>query len=233
MANMPAQPADKFAVLLHGLHQNAWFMQPLARRLQLAGFDTYTHRYYSLKDDIATHSARLHQQLCATHDPKQPIYIIAHSLGGLVARHFITTYPIWQIAQVVTLGTPHLGSISADYAKRFTPLLIGQAYLGALDGGCPDLPDDISLGVIAGNRSFGIGSAFLLHHRQEAHKHHQAPDTRLDLSNDGTVYVYETRLPKARDHLILPVTHTSMLIDKNTHAQTLHFLTHGRFDRQA
>ena len=27
-------------ILIHGLHQTAWIMRPLAKRLQAAGFDT-------------------------------------------------------------------------------------------------------------------------------------------------------------------------------------------------
>jgi len=42
--------------------------------------------------------------------------IIAHSMGGLVSRHYIKTYP-YTVAGLVTLGTPHQGSPLADSAK--------------------------------------------------------------------------------------------------------------------
>ena len=32
-------------ILIHGLHQTAWIMRPLAKRLQAAGFDTYQFGY--------------------------------------------------------------------------------------------------------------------------------------------------------------------------------------------
>ena len=51
------------------------------------------------------------------------------------------------------------------------------------------------------------------------------------LAHDGTVYVSETKLASASDHIVLPVTHTGMLIDKNVTQQAIYFLQHGEFER--
>ena len=40
----------------------------------------------------------------------------------------------------------------------------------------------------------------------------------------------ETKIEAATDHIILPVSHTGMLVDKTVAAQTKHFLQHGQFD---
>ena len=218
----PTQGDSPLVIVLHGLHQTPWFMTPLVKTLKGANYRTYAHRYHSLKDDIGTHSERLHQHLRASIDPNTRLHIVAHSLGGLVARHFIANHPSWRVDKVVTLGTPHLGSVTADYVKRLTPALVGNAYTHALDGTCLALPDGVALGVIAGNKPFGVGQLFLNYHNRTALKYQEH-------DNDGTVYVFETRLPNACDHLILPATHTGLVHDPVAHQQILYFLAHGRF----
>ncbi|MDO5651712.1 MAG: alpha/beta fold hydrolase [Moraxella sp.] len=214
-------------LLVHGLHQNPWFMQPLANKLTAMGFVTHTFRYYSLRDNIKTHAIRLNQALLEQHHSDEPIHLVAHSLGGLVIRQFLADYPDWhakgRIGRIVTLGTPHMGSICADYTKRILPFLVGGSYANALDGNCPPLDSDVRLGVIAGNKSLGLGQPILAWHSKR--------NPNIDHAHDGTVYVFETKLPNASEHLILPVTHTGLLTEQTTAVQTAHFLNHGRFCR--
>lgn len=222
---MTSTHADDLVIVLHGLHHSPIFVQPLVKLLKQHHYRTYAHRYYSLKDDITTHSASLHQHLLATCHTNTRLHIVAHSLGGLVARHFAATYPQWHIDKIVTLGTPHAGSVCANYAKRYTAPLIGNAYLGALDGTCPPLPDGIKLGVIAGNKPLGIGRLFLAHY---SHSQRLVGDNK---ANDGTVYVHETYLPNACDHLVIESTHTGLIYHPRAHQQLLYFLQHGQFLR--
>ena len=53
--------------------------------------------------------------------PSEPVVLIGHSRGGLVARHCAATASDPGIAGLVTLGTPHLGSRLAEIAKLLTP----------------------------------------------------------------------------------------------------------------
>jgi hypothetical protein len=71
------------------------------------------------------------------------------------------------------------------------------------------------LGVIAGDRAFGMGRLI-------------GP---LPKPNDGTVTVAETRLPGATDHIVLPVTHLSMLWSGDVAEQVIAFLRDGHFTR--
>ena len=223
MSHSSASISQPKTILLHGLHQTTWVMRPLAKRLQQAGFDTHCQRYYSLKDSINIHSQALNNWLSQHHHPRDPINLVGHSLGGLVIRDFLSRYPQWQVHRCVTLGTPHIGSVSADYVKRLFSPLVGQAYAGALNGDTPALADEICLGVIAGNKPQGLGQFFLQDYvkRQLLDK-----DKR---QHDGSVFIYETHLPNATDHIILPVSHTGMLMDKEVAQQTIYFLTHGEF----
>lgn len=214
-------------VLIHGLHQNTWLMQNIARFLRTHGFLVYSFRYYSLKDTIYTHSTRLYQFL----QQKQlhNVHLIGHSLGGLVIRQFlsdqerlstINAHNTINIHKIITLGTPHQGSTVAHYSKKLFPILLGNSYAHALDGTAPPIHKDRTIGVIAGNKPLGLGLPILHYHNR---KHQKQP-------HDGTVYVFETQIDHLTDHITLPVSHTSMLRDSRVFEQIVYFLTHGKFN---
>lgn len=215
-------------ILIHGLHQRHWIMKPLAYQLEKLGYQTICFDYYSLIQTMEQHSTKLNELLQQKLEDKQGFHLVAHSLGGLVIRDFITRFPQWhkngQVLNCVTLGTPHMGSTTADYAKKLMPLSIGHAYKGALDGQTPDLPKGVCLGVIAGNRPYGLGQPVLAYHnyvnKQATEKQH-----------DGTVYLHETQLPTATDHITISVTHSGMIMDKEVVRQTDYFLKNGKFIR--
>ncbi len=223
-------PISNLVILIHGLHQAPFIMRPMAKRLQAQGFTTHQYGYRSMRDGITINSQRLNAWLESNHDAQQPIDLVGHSLGGLVIRDFVSQYPQWQIGNCVTLGTPHLGSVCADYIWQLTPAIVGKSYLDALDGTVAPLPEHINLGVIAGNKPKGLGQLVLQYHNRKLDK----IDDALALKNrahDGTVYVEETKLITAADHLIMPVSHTGMLVDKAVAEQTSYFLQHGQFKR--
>ena len=217
-------------ILIHGLHHAPLIMRPLAKRLQAQGFDTHQYGYRSMRDGIKINSARLNTWLEENHYPDQPIDLVGHSLGGLVIRDFVTQYPKWQIGRCVTLGTPHMGSICADYLWRLAPAVVGRSYVDALDGTVAPLPEYITLGVIAGNRPYGMGQLFLHHHNRKLRKA-DVPLLKQQLVHDGTVYVEETKMETAVDHIVMPVSHTGMLIDKEVAKQVIYFLQNGKFKR--
>jgi triacylglycerol lipase len=71
----------------------------------------------------------------------QPVHVIAHSMGGLDSRRLLTD-PAWRrrILTLTTIGTPHLGSWLADFAK----LRVGRIYrllerMGVDPRGCVDV----------------------------------------------------------------------------------------------
>jgi pimeloyl-ACP methyl ester carboxylesterase len=217
-------------ILIHGLHQTAWIMRPLAKRLQASGFDTHQYSYRSMRDGIKTNSARLNSWLEKNHHPDHPIDLVGHSLGGLIIRDFVAQYPKWQIGRCVTLGTPHVGSICADYIWRLTPVVVGRSYIDALDGTVTPLPKHVALGVIAGNRPYGLGQMFLQYHNRKLRKADKPP-LKEQLAHDGTVYIEETKIEAAADHIVMPVSHTGMLVNPDVAEQTRYFLEHGQFKR--
>src|SRR5262249_39068644 len=83
---------------------------------------------------------RLGEQICREFGDL-PVHVIGHSLGGLDARRLLAD-PAWHgsILSLTTIGTPHLGTSLADFAKlkagRFFKLL---AALGIDPQGCLDV----------------------------------------------------------------------------------------------
>lgn len=209
--------SNKNIILLHGLHMHAWAMQPLAKQLARHGFCSHCFGYYSMLEPLWRHSERLNHWLLGRFEPTEPLFMVGHSLGGLVIRDFLSRYPDWQIPKVVTLGTPHNGSLSAKRLVKYLPTFIGKSYQTGLDGFAPALRENVALGSIAGNLSAGLGKVVL-------------PKNVSD--NDGTVLISETILPNQSDHIILPVSHTGMIFDVEVANQVAYFLNNWRFYRE-
>jgi triacylglycerol lipase len=73
--------------------------------------------------------------------PDEPVHVIGHSMGGLDARQLLAG-PDWQkrILSLTTIGTPHLGTALADFAK----LRVGRVFrllssIGIDPQGCLDI----------------------------------------------------------------------------------------------
>jgi hypothetical protein len=73
------------------------------------------------------------------------------------------------------------------------------------------------IGVIAGRMPVGAGRIV-------------APD--LPAPHDGAVSVEETRLPAMRDHIVLNVSHSGMLVSRGVAHQIDAFLRNGAFDHR-
>ena len=75
------------------------------------------------------------------------------------------------------------------------------------------LPSRRQVGMIAGARSFGLGKFF----------------GAVDGLNDGTVAVWETRLPGLTDHAVIQASHSGMIFSPLTAELTANFLETGYF----
>jgi hypothetical protein len=73
------------------------------------------------------------------------------------------------------------------------------------------------VGIIAGSMSIGIGRLFA---------DFQEP-------SDGTLLVSETKLDGAKDHIVMPVSHTGIVFSAEATAQVATFLKDGKFASEA
>lgn len=100
----------------------------LQLRLRAAGFAVTVHDYdwrMDLDDLAAAFATRLRS------DAAPGIYIVAHSMGGLIARRAMQSADLGRVRRLVTLGTPHGGSFGAVQAIRGTYPVVRR--LAALD----------------------------------------------------------------------------------------------------
>jgi pimeloyl-ACP methyl ester carboxylesterase len=205
-------------ILVHGLWMSGFQLGVLKRRLAASGqLLPRAFSYTSLVGSMSDHVRKLIDFARAEKAPR--LNFVGHSLGALVILRALQLTDDLPPGRAVLLGPPAQGSKAAQGIASGLPF--GKAILGAaLVEECVDCEPRTwsgrrDVGVIAGSLSVGLGRLF----------------AKLDADHDGTVTVSETRLPGAKDHLVLRTSHTGMLISAEVAAQTEHFLREGRFSR--
>jgi len=199
-------------LLLHGLLMRSPALRPLAWRLQKAGFAPEFFSYSSLWRTPGDAMERLAMRLYAM-APEGGVHIVAHSLGGLIALETLNRYQKLPPGRVVCMGSPIAGSAAArGLAHKGLGLASGRS--GALlRGGLVSLPPGRQVGMIAGERSVGLGKFF----------------NNFDSHNDGTVMVWETRLSGLSDHAVIPSSHSGLVFSEQAAGLVANFLETGRF----
>lgn len=198
--------------LVHGLWAGPWMLGALRARLREEGFAVHAFRYASVRAPLETTARAFARFLEGI--PADTIHVVAHSLGGVVAHEGLLLHPC--SGNVVLLGTPWRGSRAAQQLERLPmgATLRGNCLGDWLDNPRPRWRAANPLGVIAGSRGVGLGRLV-------------APD--LPKPNDGALSLDETTIDGARDRLVLPVSHSGMLLSSRVARETVHFLRHGRF----
>ncbi len=111
-----AAPATLPVVLLHGVGCNAGVWTGFRRHLDERGvLPVYALSYGPPFDSIelfADQLAALVADILARTGARQVI-LVCHSMGGLVARAYLRRYGAAQVRRLVTVGTPHHGSMHA------------------------------------------------------------------------------------------------------------------------
>jgi pimeloyl-ACP methyl ester carboxylesterase len=203
----------EIVVLVHGLYMHGVAMLPLYRWLGAGGFRCRRFSYPSLRSSVPQNAARLARCLRDIDTPV--VHFLGHSLGGLVVRSMLSQSSWQRPGRVLTLGTPHLGSHAASYLGGNPALawILGKSLRQGLDGDIPPWPGDREVATIAGDKALGAGR--------------MVPG--LPKPNDGTVAVAETELGPDHAHVVLAVTHSSMLISRRVADYACVYLKTGRF----
>ncbi|MGK5020865.1 esterase/lipase family protein [Janthinobacterium sp. LB2P10] len=124
-------------LLIHGYVCNRGYWTPLSRQLARAGI---AHDAVDLEpifadiEDVVPQVARAVEALCVRTGSERVI-IVAHSMGGLVARAWLRRYGAARVARIITIGTPHHGTVLANLATGTNACQMRRSH-GAL-GGAP------------------------------------------------------------------------------------------------
>ncbi len=218
VAPRPALAAADVVVLLHGLYRSERSMRPLEAPVSEAGFRVVNLGYDSRSKSSEAFIADLDQTLrdCCLDAPR--LHFVTHSLGGIVTRAYVAARRPANLGRVVMLAPPNHGSPLGDLVANSSVLrfLVGStaARLGTDLSSFPNTlpPADFELGVIAGTASRNPLGAFL-----------------IEGESDGTVAVSSTRLEGMTDFITVNEAHTFIMRSDEVAAQTVRFLTSGRF----
>lgn len=189
-------------------------MLVLKYRLYQLGYNPQIFWNFSWGKTLAATAESLHQKVTTFNE--EQIHWVGHSFGGLIIAQFFADYPEQPLGRIVTLGTPHNGSLAARRVGKL-PLGLGHKFLGrglssALTR-CPlPLPIHREIGSIAGNINVILG--WLL---------------GLSSPNDTLVTVAETQHPDIKASIVVKASHTTMLISGQVAQSIDLFLRTGSF----
>lgn len=219
-ASMNPTPAKDYVILLHGLGRTPLSMKRLEWTLRRENYRVINLAYPSTRisvEDAADHwlGDVLRKQ---TTDKTVKIHFVAHSLGGIILRQYLSDHQIENLGRVVMLAPPNQGSELADRLRNncLYRLATGPAgqELGTGDMSLPQklAPPNFELGVIAGDRSLNpLFSAWI-----------PGPD-------DGKVSVLSTQIPGMQDFLLVHRTHTWLAWSREVSGAVSQFLETGSF----
>ncbi|MEO5331747.1 MAG: alpha/beta fold hydrolase [Magnetococcus sp. YQC-5] len=211
--------AQENVVLVHGLWLDGSEFKLMNIRLRRFGYKTWMFQYPTVKQGLEENADALWAFLEHHFGPGMnqvqagSVHLVCHSLGGLVALRMLERHPEAPVGRMVALGSPFLGSFSAQRLARWPggSLLLGKSMTGALDGhGVMRVPEGREVGVLAGTLPLGLSQLIW----------------GLEKPNDGVVAVAETRLPGAV-HLTLSVMHVGLVFSRRAARCVRRFLAIG------
>jgi pimeloyl-ACP methyl ester carboxylesterase len=204
-------------LLVHGITRSSKSMAGYRLPLEKAGFQVVPFDYPSTRVDLNASAEYLHSVIESLEGIER-IHIVAHSMGGVVARTYRAKHRDERLNRLVLVGSPQNGAEMADLARDKANIVFktifgpaGQQLITDQAGFLAKLPKpDVEFAVIAGGHP---------------------PDGINPLipgDDDGIVSVASTRLAGASDYLYVESMHLALNRNATAHAATVRFLKTGK-----
>ena len=208
-------------VLIHGLSRTAKSFQKMEDHLKQAGFNVLNIDYPSREYDIQTLTAKFIRPATRDHctDKEKKIHFVTHSMGGIIVRYFLQTYPLENVGRVVMLSPPNQGSQVVDFLKEKAVVreIMGpafdqlstdtDAFVNTLDG------IDAEVGIITGNQSINWINSVI-----------------IPGEDDGKVSVDHARMKNMKDFLVVERTHPFIMNADEVLDAVVNFIETGKFN---
>ena len=161
---------EKLVVLAHGFSRSSSDMSFLESYLSQKGYITYSAKLSTVYGTLDDCVQELKQQIDERAKHNTLIFLVGHSMGGLIIRKYLSQNIRPNIVRCVLIATPNSGTKLANLAVSILRRLSirdviqslncletnNQAILAPLNEPPPDI------GVIAGNKgNFLLGKLFL------------------------------------------------------------------------
>lgn len=215
-------------ILAHGLARTRGCWKPMSEHLSRhTDWQVIDFSYASTRLPMADHAAALHSVIESLGPEVRTIHCVGHSMGNIVFRHFLNDHrdPVTgrqgdpRIGRIVMIAPPNQGSKVARWLQPTGVFSLVTGRSGVeLGRDWAQLENrlatpEVEFGIIAGGN----------------------PETGKGLNplfkggDDLTVSVEETRLPGARDMLVRPWLHPTIMRQPEVCDATLRFLLTGCF----
>lgn len=182
-------------VVLHGIFAHELVMTPLARRLAKQGHDVCNLSYNSFSLD----EGKLFSSIDDHFKDKENTAIVGWSLGGLLAREYLTRGSVEAkaVKKVITLGTPNKGSSIAKTIANIVPNSLHPAASKFLLEEHSAWPHKAELHAVAGSIKYSVLPPFI---------HDQS---------DRLVRVHETQLGGMCSHKVFNHDHFALIFSRD------------------
>ena len=213
-------PSPARVLCVHGFMAPHSIMSVLARRLRGEGHPAEVHAYRSTRASMAEHARGLAERLRSMGGDGGGLWVVGHSLGGLLARLALARHPDLRVEGMVLIASPMRGCLSA---RRMAGWSAARRWLGpslaemaSFPTGFKDAssPLGVPVGLIAGGTGTSTGFS-----------------AGLPGDNDGRVRVAETLLDEARFRAVVRVRHNLLPFSRRVAALVLRFIKEQSFEQ--